>query len=80
MKDIPQEFLDLLNNVNDEIIENIDVDLIENDIISSLDIMNIVSELEKLYHFDFDPSEIIPENFCSVKSLWKIVLVHIKEN
>ena len=56
-------FNDILNRVNPEILENTDMDLVEEGIIDSLQIMT----------FDFDPDDIMPENFSSPEAIWKTI-------
>ncbi|MCL1797159.1 MAG: acyl carrier protein [Eggerthellaceae bacterium] len=68
-----QKFIDLLNKVNEEIFDNPDADLVEDGVIDSLDIMNLVAGLEQVFEVDFDPDDILPENFASPKALWELV-------
>ncbi|MCL1799231.1 MAG: acyl carrier protein [Eggerthellaceae bacterium] len=68
-----QQFIDLLNKVNEEIFDNPDADLVEDGVIDSLDIMNLVAGLEQVFGVDFDPDDIIPENFASPEALWGLV-------
>lgn len=73
---LPEKFVEILNKVNPEIMENQDLDLVEEGIIVSLDIMNLVAEIESVYKFDFDPDEIVPETFASAEALWNVVKSH----
>lgn len=66
-------FNDILNRVNPEILENTDMDLVEEGIIDSLQIMTLVAELEENFRFDFDPDDIMPENFSSPEAIWKTI-------
>lgn len=72
-----KKFEELLNQVNPEILENTDVDLLEEGILDSLQIMTLVSNLESAYGIDFDPDEIAPENFESAEAIWRIVKKYI---
>jgi acyl carrier protein len=73
-----EQFKDILNAVRPDILENPDVDLIEDGIIDSLDVMNLVAELENAYGFDFDPDDVSPENFASAENVWKLVLKYTR--
>lgn len=65
-----KKFEDILNKINPEILDNDDVDLLEEEILDSLLVMNLVSELEQAYSLEFDPDDIMPENFSSVEAIW----------
>ncbi len=67
------KFEEILNQVNPEILENSNADLFEEDILDSLQIMILVSNLGAAYSIDFDPEDITPENFVSVDAIWNLV-------
>ncbi|WP_032603443.1 phosphopantetheine-binding protein [Campylobacter jejuni] len=46
-----------------------DNNLIENGFIDSVDIMNLVAEIEKFYQITLDFDDITPENFINFKSI-----------
>ena len=70
-------FVDILNRINPEILENADVDLLEEGIIDSLSIMEIVSSVESEFGIDFDPDDISPENFVNADCIWNTVQKYI---
>ena len=67
------KFQKILNEVNPEIFESSSVDLIEDGIIDSLVLMQIVSTLESNYAINFDPDDLVPENFASVQAIWDLL-------
>lgn len=75
-----KKFEDILNQINPEILESEGVDLVEEEILDSLLIMNLVAALESAYSFDFDPDDIMPENFASAEAIWKMVEKYKGEN
>lgn len=64
-----------------EILEDIcpDVDfegcttLVDDKILSSFDILSIISEISDTFEISLTPAEIIPENFNSADALWKMI-------
>lgn len=73
-----RKFTDVLNSINTEILDKPDVDLIENGILDSIAIMELVAALEKAYDFEFDPDDITPENFATSNSLWSLVQTYLQ--
>ncbi len=47
--------------------------LIDDEILSSLDVMSIVAELEDEYDIRILPVEIVPANFNSAEAMWQMV-------
>lgn len=68
-----EKFKEILNQVNPEILDSEGLDLMEEGIIDSLMVMQIVAGAEEAFGIDFDPDDILPENFVSVESIWKTI-------
>ena len=68
-----QQFIDILNRVNPEILEYNGHDLVHDGILDSLDVMNLVAELEQAFSIEFDPDDVIPENFAAAQTIWALV-------
>ena len=47
--------------------------LIDDEILSSMDVMSIVAELEDEYDIRILPVEIVPANFNSAEAIWNMV-------
>lgn len=53
-------------------------DLIDEGILDSMDIVSIISEIEKEYFIEIDPDEIDPDNFQSISSMFAMIEKVIK--
>ena len=69
--------MERLIEVLEEIKEDVDFEnetaLIDNGILDSFDILQIISSLNDEYDISIPASEIVPENFNSAKALWAMV-------
>lgn len=74
-----EKFKSILSDVKSEIFDDPDCDLVEDGIIDSLDIMTIISKCEEAFEIDFDPDDMLPENFASPGAIWKIIEKYISE-
>ena len=71
-----EELLELLQEiVPDADFENCET-LIDDKILTSFDVLTIVSEIEDEFHVEMSPADLIPENFNSAKALWKLIESH----
>ncbi|SEH27906.1 acyl carrier protein [Selenomonas sp. KH1T6] len=68
-----ENFKKILDQVNPEILEVEDVDLMEEGIIDSFIVMQIVAMVEKEFKIDFDPEDIVEENFSSPYKMWETI-------
>lgn len=75
MKEIKQFFEKIGRNDIDETVDN----LIEDGIIDSIEIMNLIQEIETHYEFLIDFDYITPENFKNFQSI-DVMIKNIKEN
>ncbi|WP_072215180.1 hypothetical protein [Campylobacter coli] len=75
MKEIKQFFEKIGRNDIDETVDN----LIEDGIIDSIEIMNLIQEIETHYEFLIDFDYITPENFKNFQSI-DAMIKNIKEN
>ncbi|CAM2984426.1 phosphopantetheine-binding protein [Helicobacter burdigaliensis] len=73
-----QEIKQFFENIGkDSIDENMD-NLVKNGFIDSLDIMNLVAEIEQFYQTTLDFDDIVPENFESFKTIKKMIELSVK--
>ena len=51
---------------------------LEDGLLSSMDIIELVSRLEKNYGIEFDIMDMVPENFCNTKSIDNLIKKYLK--
>ena len=68
-----KKFKEILISVKPEIFESPGCDLLEDGIIDSFDIMTIISECEASFEIEFEPDDILPENFATPEAIWRLV-------
>lgn len=47
--------------------------LIDNAILDSFDIVQLIGELKDTFEIEISPAEIVPENFNSAEALWAMI-------
>ena len=69
--------MDKLMKILEDICPDIDFEnetaLVDDMILSSFDILSIISEISDTFGITLSPGEIIPKNFNSAKSLWEMI-------
>ena len=74
-----EKFINLITEEKPEVMEYENVDLVEEGILDSLDIMRITMKMEAYFDVEIDPDDIDPENFASVESMWEMLLKNKRE-
>lgn len=68
-----EELLELLSGVKPDIDFSAEKSLIDDGLLDSFDIVQIINELKETFDIEISPAEIIPENFNSAEALWNMV-------
>ncbi|MCR5233606.1 MAG: acyl carrier protein [Lachnospiraceae bacterium] len=68
-----EELLELLKDVRDDVDFETAEDLIDGKILSSFDIIQIISVIDEEYDVAVPATEIIPANFNSAKALYDMI-------
>ncbi|RKM59276.1 acyl carrier protein [Butyrivibrio sp. CB08] len=68
-----EELLNILAEIKDDVDFETEDKLIDDGILDSFDILQIISALNDEYDISIPASEIIPENFNSAETLWDMV-------
>lgn len=68
-----EELLEILKGMKPDVDFETETGLIDNSILDSFDIVELIHELSEKFDVEISPAEIIPENFNSAESLWKMI-------
>lgn len=67
------EIIAILTELHDDVDFTTETGLVENNIINSLDIVAIITEIDDRLGVQIPAEEILPENFDSAEALWALV-------
>ena len=73
-----EKLLTILNKVKPEIDFTSAIDLVDNGVLDSIDIVSIISEIESAYGIEINPDEIDPDNFQSASAILEMIKKAIK--
>ena len=68
-----EDLLEILNDLHPEVDFEVEEHLIEDGILDSLDIVNLISEISEVFDVSITAKDIIPENFNSAKALYSLI-------
>ena len=68
-----EQLLEILKEMNDTIDFETEKALIDGEIIDSLDLMELISEMEEAFDITIEMEDIIPENFNSADAMWELI-------
>lgn len=68
-----EELMNILTELKPDVDFNEEKGLVDNGILDSFDIVQLISQLKETFDIEISPAEIIPENFNSAESLWNMV-------
>lgn len=67
------DILEILVNLKDDADFENSTDFIEDGLLDSFDLVNLVAELEDAFEIEMKGSDIIPENFVSIEKITELV-------
>lgn len=68
-----ERLIELLEEIKEDVDFENETALIDDGILDSFDILQIISSLNDEYDISIPASEIVPDNFNSAKALWEMV-------
>ena len=73
-----EELMEILEEICQEVDFDEETSLIDDKILSSFDILSIISEISDTFDITLTPAEIIPENFNSAQAMWEMIC-HLRD-
>jgi len=67
------ELMNILTELKPDVDFENEKGLIDNAILDSFDIVQLISQLKETFDIEISPAEIVPENFNSAEALWAMV-------
>lgn len=68
-----EELMEILEDICPDVDFESETALIDDKILSSFDILSIISEISDAFNITLTPAEIIPKNFNSAEALWEMI-------
>lgn len=68
-----EELLKILNDIDNTVDWEKEKALIDDHILDSFGVITLVSDLEDTFHVEIEAVEMVPDNFNSVESIWKMI-------
>lgn len=68
-----EELMEILEEIRPDVDFEQEETLVDDKILSSFDILSIISEISDAFDITLTPAEIIPSNFNSVEALWNMI-------
>ena len=67
------KLLEIRKNLKPDVDFEDETGLIENAVLDSFDIVQLVSTLKDEFDIDIGPADIVPENFNSAQAMWEMI-------
>ncbi|MDD6615320.1 MAG: acyl carrier protein [Lachnospiraceae bacterium] len=68
-----EELMEILEEIRPDVDFEQEETLVDDKILSSFDILSIISEISDAFDITLTPAEIIPANFNSAEALWNMI-------
>lgn len=68
-----EKLLEILKGYNDDVDFVKAERIVDDELIDSIDITSLISELEDTFNIEIGMDEIIPDNFNTLEAMWKMI-------
>lgn len=69
-----EKLMELLSNIKPEIDFNVSKNLIDDGMLDSIELFEIIIAIEDEFSIKIDPDQIDPNNFQSVETMWRMIV------
>lgn len=67
------KILEILSGIDSTVNFAEETEIIDNEYLDSMQLMDLISELEDAFDITIEMEDIVPENFNSVNAMWEMV-------
>ena len=67
------QLLQILNQMHPDVDFSKETDLIGDEILDSLDIVTLITEINSVFDVSIPAEEILPENFCTIEAIYALI-------
>ena len=68
-----EQLLEILKQMHPDVDFESDVDLVADEVLDSLDIVTLITEINATFDVSIPAEEVVPENFCSAKAIYALI-------
>ncbi|MDD5835468.1 MAG: acyl carrier protein [Treponema sp.] len=68
-----EKLMNILTELKPDVDFETEKGLIDNAILDSFDIVQLIGQLQDTFDIEISPAEILPENFNSAEALWSMI-------
>lgn len=68
-----EKILEILSGIDSTVNFARETEIIDNEYLDSMQLMDLISELEDAFDITIEMEDIVPENFNSVSAMWEMV-------
>ena len=67
------ELMEILEDIRPDVDFEAETALVDDQILSSFDILSIIAEITDAFDIEITPADIIPANFNSAEAMWTLI-------
>ncbi len=68
-----EQLLKILKSIKNDVDFENEKELVDDGVLDSIEIVNIIAAIEEAYSFEIEPDDIDPDNFQSVEAMWEMI-------
>lgn len=68
-----EDLLKILEELKPDVDFTAEKELIDNSVLDSFDIVQLISQLNETFDIEIGPADIVPKNFNSAEAMWSMI-------